>query len=375
MPYHAGGAIMKIKNIETFLIRLPCHPSGSQKDARGVRSLDVVLVRVDTDTGISGWGDVFCYGGLAAASRAAIEHLIKPKVMNQDASDIAGISHRLQSENHVWGRYGITMFAISAIDIALWDIAGKAAGLPLHRLFGGPTRLLLPAYASLLRYGDADAVAVAVSEARAAGYPAIKLHEITLEAAQAGRAAAGEGVPLMMDTNCPWLPVEARTMARRLAESGVDLHWLEEPIFPPEDFASLASVRAEGVPIAAGENACTAFQFQAMFEAGAVDYAQPSVTKVGGITELRKVQTLAETFGVTMVPHSPYFGTGLLATLHVLAAMPKETYFERYFVDLEASLFGDLTDVVDGYIRVPEGPGLGCDPNPDVMRDFRMKNI
>ena len=151
-----------------------------------------------------------------------------------------------------------------------------------------------------------------------------------------------------------------------------DLHWLEEPIFPPEDFSAIARLRAStGVPMAAGENNCTSFQFRDMFAANAVDYAQPSVTKVGGVTEFLKVANLADAAGVTLMPHSPYFGPGFLATLHLLAARGGPGgMVERYHMDLEASLYGELVMPVDGGFVVPDGPGLGRDPDPDVLKTY-----
>ena len=151
-----------------------------------------------------------------------------------------------------------------------------------------------------------------------------------------------------------------------------ELHWLEEPIFPPEDLPAIARLReGTGVPMAAGENNCTAFQFREMFAARAVDYAQPSVTKVGGVTEFLKVATLADAAGVTLMPHSPYFGPGFLATLHLLAARGgPDGMVERYHMDLEASLYRNLIYPVEGGFVVPDGPGLGRDPDPDVLKTY-----
>ena len=151
-----------------------------------------------------------------------------------------------------------------------------------------------------------------------------------------------------------------------------DLYWLEEPIFPPEDFTAIARLReGTGVAMAAGENNCTSFQFREMFAAGAVDYAQPSVTKVGGVTEFLKVATLADAAGVTLMPHSPYFGPGFLATLQLAASRGQPGgMIERYHMDLEASLYGKAIDPVDGAFAVPKGPGLGCEPDPDVIKTY-----
>ena len=187
---------------------------------------------------------------------------------------------------------------------------------------------------------------------------------------RAARDAAGDGVPIMVDTNCPWTPEQARQMTLKLRP--YDLHWLEEPIFPPEDFPAIARLRAgTGVAMAAGENNCTAVQFRDMFAANAVDYAQPSVTKVGGVTEFLKVATLADAAGVTLMPHSPYFGPGFLATLQLTAARGQPgALVERYHMDLEASLYGELIDPVNGAFAVPQGPGLGRDPDPDVIKTY-----
>lgn len=152
-----------------------------------------------------------------------------------------------------------------------------------------------------------------------------------------------------------------------------DLHWLEEPIFPPEDFAALAHLRREtGVPLAAGENWCTALMFHQAVQAGAIDYAQPSVTKVGGITEFRKTAAIVEAAGVQVMPHSPYFGPGFLATLHLAAALANPGLIERFYVNAEAWLYDRWLDPVDGFFSVPDGVGLGPEPNADVIKDYRV---
>jgi L-alanine-DL-glutamate epimerase-like enolase superfamily enzyme len=152
-----------------------------------------------------------------------------------------------------------------------------------------------------------------------------------------------------------------------------DLMWLEEPIFPPEDFRALARLQAEtGVAVAAGENACTAFQFHEMIGAGAARYVQPSVTKLGGVTEFRKVAALAETGVAALMPHSPYFGPGFLATLHLAAALPDPGLIEWFYLRREACLYGPAIAPDRGRFTVPSAPGLGLDPDPDVIRDYAV---
>ena len=362
---------MKIARIDSQSIKVPYTFGGSHK-GEGLRTWttnNILLVRVETDTGLVGWGEAFCYG-CTDAVKAALHNMVAPLAIGQDARDIAGLSYDLQQKLHLFGRYGLTIFALSGLDIALWDIAGKAANLPLYRLLGGARRDGLPAYASLLKYRDPEKVAARTAQAVAEGYRHIKLHETEEAEVRAARKAAGDGVAIMVDTNCPWTPEQARHMTLKLRP--YDLFWLEEPIFPPEDFTAIAKLRAgTGVAMAAGENLCTSFQFRDMLAAGAVDYAQPSVTKVGGVTEFLKVAALCDAAGVTLMPHSPYFGPGFLATLHLLAARGTPGgMIERYHMDLEASLFGDLITPKDGSFALPTSPGLGCDPDPDVIKTY-----
>ncbi|MFM8534115.1 MAG: mandelate racemase/muconate lactonizing enzyme family protein [Acidimicrobiia bacterium] len=362
---------MKIAKIDTILVKVP-FTFGQAADgvpARTGATNNILLLKVQTDNGITGWGDAFCYNCIDSV-KGAIHSMIAPLAIGRDARDIAKLSRDLQQELHLFGRYGITMFALSGLDIALWDIAGKAADLPLHRLLGGAGQTSLPAYASLLKYKDPERVAARTKLAIQQGYRHIKLHETEVAEVRAAREAAGSDVKIMVDTNCPWTPEQAREMTLKLRP--YDMHWLEEPIFPPEDFQAIAKLRAgTGVPMAAGENNCTSFQFREMFAAGAVDYAQPSVTKVGGVTEFLKVATLADAAGATLMPHSPYFGPGFLATLHLAAAHGQPgAMIERYHMDVEASLFGKLIDPVNGAFAVPQGPGLGCDPDPDVIKTY-----
>lgn len=364
---------MKITKIETIVVGMPMLIEGDVlPKASGVTRtrMDTLFVRVDTDDGITGWGEGFGHR-IYTATKAALDSFIAPMCIGRDPTEISVLVDELQRNLGGVGRNGPAMYALSAIDIALWDIAGKIAGQPLYRLLGGSPRRDLPAYASLLRYGEARAVIHYAERALKRGYKHIKLHEITAAPITAAREVAGADIPIMVDCNCPWTVDEAIAIAHKLAP--LNLKWLEEPIWPPEDHRGLARVRtAGGIPTAAGENAMLP-EFKSMFERAAIAYAQPSVTKVGGITQMRKVIALAEAFGVDVVPHSAYYGPGLLASIHCIAAMAKETLVERYDADFaENPLHEAINPGADGRIAIPQGPGLGVEPDPALLAKLRI---
>lgn len=363
---------MKIIAVETHWTRIPFDigavPVAGDGNVR--QAMNTVWLRIVTDQGLEGWGEAFGHAS-AATSRTALDSQLAPLLLGQDARDIAGLRHRLSHIFHLFGRNGAHMFALSALDMALWDIAGKAAGLPLWRLLGATPVETLTSYASLLRYGAAHQVAAACERAMQRGYRDVKLHEITLPEIRAAREALGPDPRLMVDTNCPWTVTQAIEMARRVRD--YDLTWFEEPVFPPGDHHGMARVRREGgVPLAAGENAAGLHDFRAAFEAGAQDVAQPSVIKIGGPSAMLEIATLAKAFGVRLVPHNAYFGAGYLASLHVNAAVAPDAPFERLFLDLEASPLHDLVEARNGRVRVPDGPGLGRDPDMAVMRRYQV---
>jgi L-alanine-DL-glutamate epimerase-like enolase superfamily enzyme len=365
---------MKITKVETIVVNMPMVIEGTVVPKQGGRprtSMDILLVRVDTDEGVSGWGEGFGHR-IFPATKAVLDTLVGPLCLGRDPTAISALVDELQRALGGVGRNGPAMFALSAIDIALWDIAGKLAKLPLYRLLGGSPRKELPAYASLLRYGEPAAVAQHVERALKRGYRHLKLHEITLPPIEAARDAAGPDIPIMVDCNCPWTVTEAIEMARKLKP--FNLTWLEEPVWPPEDHAGLARVQTEGgIPTAAGENAMLP-EFKGMLEAGAITYAQPSVTKVGGVTQMRKVMALADAFGVAVVPHSAYFGPGLIASIHCIAAMPNGGLVERYDADFAVNPLHDaILPDRNGCMAVPQGPGLGIDPDMKVVEKLRVR--
>lgn len=362
---------MKITAIETIVVNMPMKIAGPAPllGGKARTSIDTLMVRIDTDEGVSGWGEAFGHR-IWPATKAAIDTLIGPQCIGRDPAAIGLLMNDLHRNLHGVGRNGPAMYAVSAIDIALWDIAGKLANLPLYRLLGGGRREDLPAYASLLRYGDAGTVAHYTAEALSRGYGQLKVHEIGVAQIRAARETAGKGVPLMVDCNCPWTVEKAIAMARQL--ESCELRWLEEPVWPPENHAGLAEVRRRGgIALAAGENAMAA-DFKSMFEAGAITYAQPSVTKIGGISEMLKVMALAGAFGVEVVPHSAYFGPGFLASLHLVAAMSYEAPVERFYCDFDLNPLHEAIHPKAGRIAVPQGPGLGVDPDPEVIARLRI---
>jgi L-alanine-DL-glutamate epimerase-like enolase superfamily enzyme len=176
----------------------------------------------------------------------------------------------------------------------------------------------------------------------------------------------------MLDTNCQWDLDQALDMARRLRP--YNLAWLEEPIFPPDDFEALAELRREaGIPIAAGENLGNLMDVRHIIAAEAVDVVQPDVAKMGGITEIVKALSLAEAAGVEAEPHSPLYGPALIATLHVLATMKRDSLCEFYYADLEANPIGDIATPRDGYLNVPTGPGLGIEVDETLLARYRVE--
>lgn len=366
---------MKITKIETIPLAIPFRLRAKAPAWRGrdYGALEVLLVRVETSDGLIGWGEAFSYN-CQGAVRTALDEMIAPMALGRNSSDISGLLFEIQHVMHLYGRSGVVNYALSGLDIALWDIAGKRAGRPLIELLGGGTDASVPAYASMFRYDDPGEAAHAAQELQRQGYGAFKVHTRGTADVGAVRQAIGAQTPLMVDTNCAWMPAQAYAAAQTLKQ--YDLRWLEEPLYPPENFQTLSALQAEtGVALAVGENACTAYEFHKILSARAARYIQPSVTKVGGISEFRKVAALTEVHGMTLAPHSPYFGPGLLATLHLIALTPALTHgFIEYFVaGLEAFPYGDAMVPVAGKLALPAGPGLGLDPDPGVIRDFRVK--
>src|SRR5262245_53116694 len=359
-----------VKRVDAVPMRIPFTAEGAAEGLMPQRwtHLDIVLVRIETTDGHVGWGEAFAYSCLPATT-AAVRDMVAPLLLGRAIVDIPALNRELQQKLHIQGRYGITMFAISGADIALWDIAAKTRRVSLAEHLGGRQREAVPAYASLVRYGKHQLVCRLVQKAVAEGYSHVKLHEILLPAIAAGRAGAGPKVRLMTDINCNWKMEEAEQMLA--AVKALDLLWVEEPVFPPDDAEALSSLITRfGIAIAAGENACTAVEFARMTPA--ITFPQPSVTKVGGVTEFLNVCDLALIARKTPMPHSPYFGPGYWATLQLAGARTECGLFEYLWIKPEAWLCPDIPLPQAGQVAIPKGLGLGFEPDERVVQKYAV---
>jgi D-galactarolactone cycloisomerase len=208
---------MKITAIEPILLAIPFRHDGPETGFAGQTwsRLECLLVRVETDAGLVGYGEAYGYGAIPG-TRAILERTVAPLAIGRSADDIAGTMEALRRPLHVFGRSGPVQYALSGLDLALWDLAGKKAGLPLRRLLGGSPRAPIPAYTSKLPLSKPRHVAHACARAVERGFRAIKLHETTVEATAAAREAIGPGIALMLDVNCPWSFAEALAQGRAL---------------------------------------------------------------------------------------------------------------------------------------------------------------
>lgn len=362
-----------IAKIETVALRIPFR-AGSVPNAAlwgdKLSAADSLLVKVTTRDGVEGWGEAFGFGAVDLA-KLAIDELIAPLCIGQDATRIGPLMLAVQKKLHVFGRGGALTYGLSAVDIALWDIAGKLANAPVCQLLGGGVTTM-PCYASLACYTEPALVRTVVRQAVDAGFRVIKLHESKMSAIHAARTEAGPDVALIVDVGCPWTLAEACAVADEL--KAVGLKFLEEPLWPPENFEGLAELRrTTGIPVSSGENVSTLMEFERVLAARAVDFIQPSPAKMGGITELSKIFPLAAARNIPVMTHSFYDGPGLLAAIQATAALGTvDSMIELRWFDLEASLYGEAFTPKEGRISVPQGPGLGIDPDRDVIRTYRI---
>jgi len=320
--------------------------------------LDSALVRLEISDGTVGWGESYCVE--PTALKAIFDTLIAPLTVGKSCEDDTLVPV-IRRTLHNLGRSGPVLHAIAGLDIALWDIKAKLQSVPLYVLLGGKQRDSVPAYASLLQYyADESLIDRNVTRALDAGYAEVKLHERTTAAVAAARRAMGAGLPLMVDTNCAWLPDEADAAIADMATS--DPLWIEEPLWPPENHDALAALsRRSPIPLAVGENASSAYEISKLVAGNAVRYVQPSVIKLG-LTAALDLSRQCEGTEVRCAPQVAFFGPGYLASLHLLAAQKTPASLERLYVELQHVPYGTSVPVVAGKVHVPDAPGLGADP-------------
>ena len=347
-----------------------------------------LVVEIRTDSGLIGWGD--CYGP-AAVNRSIIDSVFKAVLIGRDPFDVEVLWEELYNKIKDYGLSGFSISSISGIDIALWDLIGKATNQPIHKLIGGAFRTQLQAYATGLYFKDMNKLnEEAVAEAKGyvtQGFKAIKmkigLGSITkdIDRVAAVRDAIGPDVQLMVDANHCFNVPQAIAMGRELQK--LDIYWFEEPI-SPEDLDGYVEVTAKlDMAIAGGENEFTKFGFRRILERRAMDIVQPDVCAAGGITECKKIAALAQASSIQCVPHAWGTAIGLAATMHYLASLPftppclvpvppmleYEQTFNPFRDELSSA---DLTHK-GGFVTVPNGPGLGIEINRDVLERYKVK--
>jgi len=337
------------------------------------------LVAVHTDEGLTGWGSVFTNDALVKAALGVLE----PLYAQENPLEPERVSEKLHSHTFWMGRGGTITHTISGIDIAMWDILGKVTGQPVGRLLGGRYRNRVLPYASLLME-EPGALAERLREAREKGYRAFKIgwgpfgrrSDATDETlVRTARDAVGSSARLMVDaggSDAFWgqsLKWAVRT-AEMLADHGVD--WFEEPL-PPDNLEDYRSLRQNSrVPIAGGEVLTRRQSFVSWLEGRALDIVQPDVTKVGGISEERRIAWMAEEHGVRFVPHGWNTALGLAADLH-LASASRTTDMVEYLTG--SPFIDELVETrwrldADGMLAVPDRPGLGVSLNLDAVERF-----
>jgi len=328
---------------------------------------DAIIVRVQTDEGITGYGEAHP-GRSPGAVTTLIHGTIAPMLVGMQATDVVGAwqrVHRMQLSSHGLGA-GASL-ALSGIDMALWDIRGKAANMPLYELLGA-TRRRVPAYAGgiALGYQPKESLAEEARDYVARGYKAVKLRlgdgvQNDIERLLHVRKALGDGVDILTDANTVFTMADARRVLPVLAD--IRAGWLEEP-FACHDFASYreAAKITPLVPLAAGENHYTRFEFAQLLEAGAVQVWQPDLSKCGGITEGVRIAAIASAWRIPINPHSSATGLNHAATLHFMAATENSGYFEACVSKFNPfrDMFGTQFEIgADGCVAPPTGPGLG----------------
>jgi D-galactarolactone cycloisomerase len=355
------------------------------------------LVQVETDEGVTGWGECFGPGNIAIANKGIVEGVIAPMVLGMDPMDRDVIWHKVYNLMRDHGQKGMPMQSLSGVDIALWDIAGKVMGQPLHKMIGGAHRTEIPVYGygMMLRPEPVDDLAARFVDEAAAikdkGFAATKMKvgmgpAEDVKLAQAVRRGVGEDFRFMVDANHAYTTSDAFYVGRALGELGA--YWFEEPV-APEDLDGYRELRAGlSVNISGGEAEFNRWGWRALLESRGVDIAQPEVCALGGITEYLRVLALCHAHFTPVVNHVWGSAIAVATNMHLLAAMPPlpgglhpwepmlefDTTDNKFTDDLLSEPLNIHSQVKNtcGKVRVPTGPGLGVEPDMDFLRHYKI---
>lgn len=372
---------LKITDVQAIILRQP-----TMDVSKADGSQDALLIRIETDAGITGIGEV---DSLPPVVKAIVEappsHAIasglRHLLLGENPLEIDRLWAKLYRGSIYYGRGGPAVHAISGIDIALWDIKGKALGQPIHRLLGGPHRTAIRAYASTLMPETPEEASQVVAGLVERGFTAVKLGwgpfgrdaDLDVALVRAAREAAGDEVELMFDIGLGWPDADHAIRQVRRFEP-YRPYWVEEPLWPDDVAGYRKLADAVETRIACGEEDATRWGFEQLMERARIDVIQPDVTRAGGISECVRIAQLAALRGVAMVPHS--WSTGIIkaASLHVIGAMPDATFLEYCVQEtaLNQLLTVERFPVVDGMVALPEGPGLGIEIDEEVVRKYAV---
>ena len=370
---------MKITDVEAIQLRLP------EVDEIADGTQDVLIIRVHTDAGLVGIGEVssqsyVCKAIFEAPRSAERRHGLAYLLRGQDPLNVEALWERLYHHTNRYGRRGAVIHAISGADLALWDLRGKAEGKPLYELLGDGRRSSIRAYASYLFGSTPKETGELARRAVDLGLTAMKFgwgpfgQNLTQDLAhvEAARQAAGSTRDVMVDAGQAFQVQPALERARLLQQ--FDIGWLEEPL-SQDDFRGYAELcAASPVRIAAGEGEVTRYGFEELIACG-VHVLQPDVAICGGLTVARQVSELARVSQRKCVPHCFSTGINLAASLHWMAAFGTDNALVEYCLrpsPLMRKLVRNLPPLVDGYVRVPQGPGLGIELDQNIIEQFRV---
>jgi L-alanine-DL-glutamate epimerase-like enolase superfamily enzyme len=369
---------MKITSVETIMLRLPV----VREIGDGCQN--ILVIRVHTDAGIVGIGEAHTNpmvsravieSPMCSVSAQGLAHIL----VGEDPRDIGRLFDKMYHHSQTYGRRGALMHAISGIDLALWDILGKAAGMPVYRLLGGARKKTHFAYASDLSQPTLEATIELALQHKANGYRAMKFgwgalgkdRRSDVAVAAKLRQALGPDFDIMIDMGFA-IPLDhAIHLGRAYAEHGI--YFLEEPLSPDDITGFAKLVAASPTPIATGEKASHELDYLDLMDRGQLRIIQPDVARVGGISATMRIIAHAEARGVRVIPHCWSTDILVAATLHCIATMRDCPYLEYNVTDnpLRTDLLVDPIRPRQGAVAVPEKPGLGIELNEATLKKYR----